>query len=186
MDDVTPRDTGVARIRPFAPVDAPAVHAAIQESAAQLTPWLPGIHAGLSRADIGAWIALGLESRAAGTAYQFAIVDARDGGFLGACGLTQLHPYHRFANLYYWVRTGRTGQGIAPAAVRLAVRFGLGLLGLRRIEIVVDVANTASARVAEKAGAQREGVLRNRISYGARSADAIMFSLIPADLDDGR
>jgi RimJ/RimL family protein N-acetyltransferase len=63
------------------------------------------------------------------------------------------------ANVGYWVRTSRTGQGIATAAVRLVARFGFEDLGLRRLELLIAVHNVASRRVAEKVGATLEGVL---------------------------
>ena len=89
---------------------------------------------------------------------------------------------HRFANLYYWVRSSRRGEGIATIATRLVARYGLVQLGLNRIEIVVAVGNLASIRVAEKVGATHEGVLRSRIALPDSISDALMFSLIPADL----
>jgi ribosomal-protein-serine acetyltransferase len=63
--------------------------------------------------------------------------------------------------------------------VRLAARFGFEELKLRRIEIVVAVGNEASQRVAEKAGAKREGVLRNRLVVGDAAHDTMMNSFIP-------
>ena len=67
-------------------------------------------------------------------------------------------------------------------AIRLAARFGCEELGLYRIEIVAAVDNIASQRVAEKAGAVREGVLRNRLLVRGESQDAVLFSLLPGDL----
>ena len=67
--------------------------------------------------------------------------------------------------------------------MRLLTRFGFEELSLTRIEIVVVEANTPSLRVAEKAGATREGVLRNGLVLRDRALDAVMFSLIPGDLD---
>jgi RimJ/RimL family protein N-acetyltransferase len=83
--------------------------------------------------------------------------------------------------LGYWVRSRRRGQGIAARAARLVARFGFERLGLLRAEIVVAVGNTASLRAAEKSGAQREGVLRNRITVRDKIYDAVMYSLIPQD-----
>ena len=71
---------------------------------------------------------------------------------------------------------------MASAAVRLLAQFGLGKLKLNRIEIMAAVGNKASQRVAEKVGARREGILRNRIVVRDRVYDAVMFSLIPGDL----
>jgi RimJ/RimL family protein N-acetyltransferase len=64
----------------------------------------------------------------------------------------------------------------------MVARFGFEYLGLVRVEIVAAVENMASLRAAEKAGAAREGVLRNRITVRDRICDAVMFSLIPEDL----
>ena len=44
--------------------------------------------------------------------------------------------------------------------------------------------NTASAGVAEKAGAQFEGIARNRLTLQGRPVPARVYSLIPADLPD--
>jgi len=46
----------------------------------------------------------------------------------------------------------------------------------------VATGNTRSLRVAEKAGAQREGFLRNRLLIQDKAHDAVMHSLIPQDL----
>jgi RimJ/RimL family protein N-acetyltransferase len=61
-------------------------------------------------------------------------------------------------------------------------RFSFEQVGLHRDEILAAVPNVASQRVAEKAGAVREGVLRNRLLIGGESQDAVLFSLIPEDL----
>ncbi len=53
---------------------------------------------------------------------------------------------------------------------------------MQRIEIVVTVGNDASKRVAEKVGATREGLLRNRLNIHNTIHDAFMYSLIPSDL----
>ena len=89
---------------------------------------------------------------------------------------------HNFANLGYWVRTSRTGQGIATAAARLVAEFGFAELRFTRLEIVAAVRNIASQRVAEKVGATREGIERNRHVVHGRIHDAVMYSLIPDDL----
>ena len=48
---------------------------------------------------------------------------------------------------------------------------------LVRLEIVVAVGNVASHRVAEHAGAVREGTLRRRLILHGRLSDATMFAL---------
>jgi RimJ/RimL family protein N-acetyltransferase len=53
---------------------------------------------------------------------------------------------------------------------------------LIRVEIVVAQGNEASVKVAEKIGAHREGILLNRMVVRREMCDAVMFSLLPADL----
>ncbi|MDX1546796.1 MAG: GNAT family protein [Rhodothermales bacterium] len=169
-------------IRPYAEADAGALYEAARESVAEVGLWLPWCHEGYSRRDAAAWIAECPARWLRGEEHAFAIVEAGTGRYLGGVGLNAIHPLHRFANLGYWVRTTAAGRGTATAAARLAAAFGFRALGLVRVEIVVAVANAASLRVAEKTGAQREGILRRRLVCGERVDDAVLFSLIPDDL----
>jgi ribosomal-protein-serine acetyltransferase len=176
-------EDGFVRLRPFVDEDRHALFEAIQESADQTSPWLPELNRDLTQGHIVEWLSAVPVAWQNRIAYHLAITDNRDQALIGACGLTQINHGHRFANMYYWVHSGRTGQGIASTAIRVLARFGFEVAGLQRVEIVVDVANVASLRAAEKAGATREGVLRNRLTTSNEVHDAVMFSLIPADLN---
>jgi len=112
------------------------------------------------------------------TEYDFAVFDVESEQFLGGVGLNQFNRDHNFANLGYWVRSSQTRRGIATAATLLAAQFGFEDLGLYRIEIVAAVGNTASQRVAEKANATREGILRSRLLLHNRPHEAVMYSLV--------
>jgi RimJ/RimL family protein N-acetyltransferase len=171
-------------LRQARPDEAEEIYAAICESEAELSPWLPDMsHSTLD--GVRHWIARQAAERAQGTRYDFAIVERDDDVFLGGCGLTQLNRRHGFANLYYWVRTTAAGRGLASAAARQLARLGLEQLGLRRIEIVVAHNNLASQRVAEKAGAVREGLLCNRLFMNGVPTDAWMYSIVTEETEDG-
>ncbi len=114
--------------------------------------------------------------------YNFAIFDVRDKTLIGSIGLNRVDQLNRCANIGYWVRQTRTQRGAATAATRLIASFGLNELGLQRLEILVPCHNLASQRVAQKAGAQFEGVLRNRLILTNTLFDARLYSLVPADL----
>src|SRR4030043_248483 len=88
----------------------------------------------------------------------------------------------RQANLGYWVRTSQTGQGVAASATLLLAKWGFETLKLTRIEILVATGNARSLRVAEKVGAKREGILRNRLIRRDKVHDGVMHSLIPGDI----
>jgi ribosomal-protein-serine acetyltransferase len=110
------------------------------------------------------------------------VLDARDSTYIGMGGFNRIDHENLRANLGYWIRTSRTGSGIATTVTRLLAGWGFQELKLNRIEIVVATGNQCSQRVAEKAGAQREGILRNRIKVREDLHDAVMYSLVPDDL----
>jgi RimJ/RimL family protein N-acetyltransferase len=157
------------------------LHESVIESMTELSVWMSWAHPDYSKNESREWLKTRPEQWEAGTAYDFAILDADDGSFLGGCGLNHIHEADNFANLGYWVRTSRTGQGAATAAARLMAGFGFDRVKLARAEIVVAVGNKVSQRVAVKAGATREAVLRNRIKVREAIQNGVMFSLIPAD-----
>lgn len=170
-------------LRPYRAEDVLLLYEAASESIAEVYPWMPWCHPGYTIKDSRSWI----ESRLGAWGqpdYDFVIVEQATGRFLGAVGLNQINRVHDFANLGYWVRSSATGRGIAVLAVRLCARFGFDELKLHRLEIVVDVDNRRSQRVAEKAGAIREGLARHRCKAGDTWRDAFMFSLLPIDLGD--
>lgn len=168
-------------LRPYQADDAPLLYEAAIESVADIYPWMPWCHSGYTLADSQEWIKICLAEREARHAFDFVVYDQETGQFLGAVAINQIHPLHQYANLGYWVRTSCMGQGIAVTATRLCARFGFEDLHLKRIEIVAAVGNRRSQRVAEKVGALREGILRQRLKIGEVSHDAVMYSLVPED-----
>lgn len=173
---------GVITIRRYRPNDVQDLYEAARESINEIYPWMEWCHPRFSRNDSTAWVMSRDQDWMAGGEYSFVITDALTQRFLGGCGINGLNYAHRFANLGYWMRTSAAGQGAATAATRLLARFGFEELKLNRIEIVVAIGNRASERVAEKAGALREGILRRRLMIGSKAHDATMFSLLPEDI----
>jgi ribosomal-protein-serine acetyltransferase len=172
---------GKVMIRPYRLSDADSHSQAVQESVVELSPWLPFAHKDYSIKESRDWIKKRPGEWKKGIAYEFAIIDAKDGILIGGCGLNGIDRMNQRANLGYWVRTSRMGQGVAPAAALILAKWGFEALKLVRIEIVVAVANERSLRVAAKVGSQREGVLRNRLLIRDKAYDAVMHSLVPQD-----
>ncbi|MDX1385163.1 MAG: GNAT family N-acetyltransferase, partial [Thermoanaerobaculia bacterium] len=83
----------------------------------------------------------------------------------------------------YWVRDRFSGQGYITESTRAIADFAFGELRARRVEVRMSTRNTRSIRVAERAGFEREGVLRNHRRHEDGSlADTLIFSRI-ADRD---
>lgn len=174
---------GSILLRPYRRSDAVTVYEAVRESLAELSLWLPWAHADYSIKESRKWIEYCADTWAKGIEYNFAITDDGSGYYLGGCGLNQVNLAARFANLGYWVRSSRTGEGIATAASVLVLRFGFDELGLNRIEIGAASSNKASLRVAEKLEAAREEIESSRIVFRDKVYDRVRFSLTPADLE---
>jgi ribosomal-protein-serine acetyltransferase len=173
---------GPVAIRPYRFDDAPPMFEAARESIADIYPWMHWCHPDYTLDECIAWVANRPTAWESGNVYNFAIVSSQDDTILGGGGLSEINYHHRLANLFYWVRSSRARQGVASTATRLIARFGFTEVRLNRIEIVAATTNHPSIRAAEKAGATREGLLRNRILLHGQPQDAFMFSLIPQDL----
>src|SRR5690606_31766448 len=129
---------------------------AVTESIAELSPWLPWCHSGITKSELAAFIEMSRAGWADGSQFQFALFDANSGVLLGGISLVHIVKTNRLANMGYWVRSSATGRGVASGAVRLVARYGFETVGLSRIEITIVPANRASCRVAERAGAKFE------------------------------
>ena len=173
---------GPLLIRPYREEDAGALYEAVRESLSEVSRWLPWCHENYSIEESREFIGSRAEASQGGEWYSFAVFKEDGGRFLGGVGINFINRVHQMGNLGYWVRTSAAGSGIATKATRLVARFAFEQLGLQRIEIVAAVGNIASQRVAEKAGAIREGVLRKRLLIRGESQDAVMFSLVREDL----
>ncbi len=136
-----------------------------------------------TEADAAAWLTLADEGWRTGREATFAIVEISTDALLGSIGIRV--PEWPVTDLGYWVASSARGRGIAVRAVRLLAAWAFEELGSVRVEILTDVANRASQRVAEKAGFSREGVLRQKLEVKGRRSDCVIFSLLPADLARG-
>lgn len=138
---------------------------------------MPWSHPGYSIEETRSWLAIQVQAFQQRTTFEFAIT-ADDGTYLGGVGLNQFDALNERANLGYWVRSSATRKGVATDAARIARDWGFANTNLIRIEVLVAVGNTASRRVAEKAGAVFEGILRSRLIVHGVRHDAAMYAFV--------
>jgi ribosomal-protein-serine acetyltransferase len=175
-------NAGRIALVPVEPGHAERLYEAIVESRHELAQWMEWFHRGYQIAETRRWIATRQNAWQEGSDYAFTILETGTADVLGGGRVGITNPLHRIGTIGYWIRSSRTKQGFASEAARLLAQFGFSHLGLVRIEIIVAAGNAASIRVAEKAGAVKEGRLRNRVLLRGKPADAYLFSLIPTDL----
>lgn len=113
----------------------------------------------------------------------FAIEDSANGDLLGGVQLINVNKRPATAGVGYWIATPARNRGVASAAVTLLCAWAFEALGLKRIDLWTVPGNVASERVAERAGFRREGVLRSYAEIRGRRTDALMYSLLPDDMD---
>jgi RimJ/RimL family protein N-acetyltransferase len=75
-------------------------------------------------------------------------------------GMVEIRINKFKADLGYVLAKSEWGKGYMPEAVQALTDWALGQNEIYRVWAVCDVENRASARVMEKVGMQREGVLR--------------------------
>ena len=139
---------GQVIVRRYREDDLGAVLAAVTESAAHLSPWLPWA-ANYSRESAEAFLDSSDQGWDDGTAYNYAITTA--GALAGGIGLmARIGPGG--LEIGYWVRQAFTRRGLATAAAAALVEQAFRLPGVDRIEIVHDELNVASGGVPRKLG----------------------------------
>jgi RimJ/RimL family protein N-acetyltransferase len=138
-----------------------------------------------SLADAHDFIERSREGWLTGETTSFAIFAEGIEGAIGGIGVHWQDREHGVSEIGYWVAAEARGRGVATAATRLAARWAFDEApDLQRLQLRADKQNAASNRVAEKAGFEREGVLRSS-RYNARlerRVDFVMWSLLRDEL----
>jgi RimJ/RimL family protein N-acetyltransferase len=108
--------------------------------------------------------------------YGLWIVETRDGQFVGDCGLTwQAVAQASHLEVGYHTVQALQGKGYATEAARACVDFAVGVLDETHVIAIIDPANGASRRVAEKVGMRLEQETeahgRHVVVYGCRAGE---------------
>jgi [ribosomal protein S5]-alanine N-acetyltransferase len=109
-----------------------------------------------------------------------AAVDARTAEVIGAGMLHHLDAERRIVEIGYWVLAPARGRGVGTTIARMLAEHAFSL-GVERVAAYVNVGNTASERVLERAGFTREGVVRSMPKPDGRRVDKTLFSLLPGE-----
>ncbi len=86
--------------------------------------------------------------------------------------------YAKSGHFGYWLGEKYWGRGIMTAAVRAASEYAMSHFGFVRLEAPVFAWNPASMRVLEKAGFEREGILRKSVLKDGQLIDQVLYALV--------
>ncbi|MEV4846756.1 GNAT family N-acetyltransferase [Micromonospora matsumotoense] len=133
------------------------------------------------RTDAEGYLGYGGLAWARGSSACFVLADPDD-AFAGTVDL-RLNPTDPLlAEVGFMTAPHARGRGWMPAALGALTAWGITGLGLARVEWKAHVGNTASRRVAEKAGFTVEGTLRGGVSQRGDRVDAWVGALLAEDL----
>ncbi|PWR70764.1 GNAT family N-acetyltransferase [Methanospirillum stamsii] len=113
----------------------------------------------------------------------FAVCQKNGGKLVGACGM-ELEFSDKRGELGYWIGHPYQGNGYATEAVLETLRYGFTYLFLHRITATSISWNSSSAHVLEKAGFQKEGLLRRHVLKNGAFADLIMWGILRDEFAD--
>jgi RimJ/RimL family protein N-acetyltransferase len=116
----------------------------------------------------------------AGRLLPLAALDADSGEVIGGGTLHHLDAERRIVEIGYFVLPHARGRGAATTIARALAEHAFSL-GIERVAAYVNVGNTASERVLERAGFTREGVVRSMPKPDGRRVDKTLFSLLPGE-----
>lgn len=171
-------------LRPYRAEDAADVALACRDELIQR--WLP-LPNPYTDADALAWCTeIAPAFRASGVGTEWAAVRLSDARLIGSVGLRRTDWRARSSEIGYWVAPWARGEGLAVEAVTAVARWLILEQGFERLALRAAPGNSASRRVAEKAGFTREGVARNAGFTNDGPVDLVVFSLIRADLAEPR
>lgn len=121
-------------------------------------------------------------ARAAGRRATFTIVEAGSDTCRGQVRVEDPDWDQNRTALTIWLAPQARGRGLGRRALKLSGEWLISTCGLARVEMLADPSNAPAIHAAQAAGFVPEGVLRGFHRRRGTRVDAIVLSLIPADL----
>jgi [ribosomal protein S5]-alanine N-acetyltransferase len=166
---------GPVVLREFSELDLPM---AIELGTDPYVPLIGSLPANASQQQAQDWINRQRGRHAEGAGFSFAIADAATDRAVGDIflGIKQL-PHGRDSAGYSVIPSAR-GRGLAAAALTALTSFAWSVQALHRIELYIEPWNVGSAKTAERAGYDREGLLRSHQEIGGRRRDMLLYASV--------
>jgi len=113
-----------------------------------------------------------------GTSLNLGIERACDRVLVGTCALFDFHDASRRAQIGYCLGRPYWGAGFMHEALGALLDHAFADLALNRLEADIDPRNAASAKVLERLGFTREGLLRERWIVDGEVSDTALYGLL--------
>ncbi|MEH1165558.1 GNAT family N-acetyltransferase [Micromonospora sp. CPCC 205539] len=169
---------GELRLRPMEEQDLDAVTETCRDPETARWTTVPTPY---ERADAQWYLGFSQGAWARGDAACCVIADPDD-RYVGSVDLRLSPADPLVADVGFMTAPAARGRSYMPAALVALSAWGFTTLGLARIEWKANVGNTASRRVAEKAGFTFEGIVRSGVQHRSERLDAWAGALLAEDL----
>jgi ribosomal-protein-alanine N-acetyltransferase len=166
---------GPVVLREFSDADLPMVQELSADSYVPLVGTLPS---NATKQEAQDYIGRQRGRLAEGIGFSFVIAEAGTGRGVGGIGLWLAGLDNGRATAGYSVIPSARGRGIASAALTALTSFAWTIPELHRIELYIEPWNTGSVKTAERAGFQREGLLRSHQEIGGHRRDMLLYAAI--------
>lgn len=124
------------------------------------------------------------ELAASGRGLRWGAFSLEDGSLIGTCGFHDWDPRRFRAEVSYGLSPCCWGQGYMREALAAVLDYGFLQMNLRRVEALVDPADTRSQNLLTGMGFHLEGILREHDYIKGRFLDDMMFALLHDDWSD--
>jgi ribosomal-protein-alanine N-acetyltransferase len=154
-----------------------------EKSRAFLAPWEPTWPADdLSRGAFRRRLKRYAEDLRGDLAYAFLIFRSDDNAMVGGLTLANIRRgVAQAGSIGYWTGAPFAHKGYMTAAVRALIPYCFGTLRLHRLEAACIPDNTASIRLLEKTGFQREGYARSYLCINGIWQDHLLYARLKDD-----
>lgn len=107
----------------------------------------------------------------------FLLIDRHSDKIIGRAGIHNWNQEHRRGELgYVMVEEAFKRLGLMSEAVSTIIDFGFTEMNLHRLEALVGLNNTASHRILQKNGFEREGILRSHYYMNGKFEDSVILA----------
>ena len=114
-----------------------------------------------------------------GNAYSFFLFDNKSDHLVGGISLSNIRRgAAQTGTIGYWMGKPYAGQGIMFDALQCVIPYAFNTLRLHRLEAACIPGNKRSVRLLEKAGFEREGLLRSYLRINGLWQDHCLFARI--------
>ena len=184
-----PLETDRLVLRWFESGDGQALHEAVDPFRDKLLPWLPWAEKDHEDVEASSFRIGWFEERRgpdddAIPDYTIGIFEKSSGQLLGGTGLHRVIPEASDAEVGYWLRADRWGEGFCTEATQAIITSGFRDWGFRRIRIICSAANVPSRKVPERLGIRLEGTERENLWVdGLGWTDKLTYGVLDKEWD---